>query len=231
MTISRTAATIVLPHKLEPPQEITIKRLEGGADNATARILGVVGGEGEWRIYGVTLVGPPLEIWDQQFPVGDGTKLPEQKMCLECASCANRAIVSIGEIEAEVLKRRGLTNRLCETCGSWTVWSLAPNDFSAGRDAENAKEAEPAAEERVENRRKQPRIMTKVSACLRYRGVKEEVVRVKDVSRGGFRFVSEHYYVEGSSISVAIPYTANAANIFLLVLIKWRRDVSCLVKL
>ena len=234
-TISRTAATIVIPHKLEPPQEITIKRAEGGVGEVTARILGMVGGEAEWRIYGVTRVGPAVEIWDQTFPPEEETESPERKVCLECASCAKRAIVHLSEIEAEVLERRGLTNRFCRTCGSWTVWSIAEIEFSAERDTEETKEVEakeaPAARESGENRRKQPRIMTKVSACVRYQGVKEEVVRVKDVSRGGFRFVSNHYYIEGSPISVAMPYTPNAANIFVPARIMWRKEVIHLGKL
>jgi len=234
-TISRGAATIVLPQKLEPPQEITIRKVEGGVTEVTARILGNIGGEGEWRIYGLMRAGPAAEIWDQEFPSEEETAVPERKVCLECASCANRAIVQLSEIEAEVLERRGLTNRLCRTCGSWTVWSAAEIDFSPERDTEETKGAEtkesPTAREGGENRRKQARIMTKVSACIRYQGVNEEVVRVKDVSRGGFRFVSDHYYIEGSPIMVAIPYTPNAANIFVPARIMWRQEVIRLAKL
>ena len=60
---------------------------------------------------------------------------------------------------------------------------------------------------------------------MRHAGLVEEVVRVKDVSRGGFRFVSRNYLPDGSEIMVAMPYTRDASNVFVPARVVWRRDV------
>jgi len=233
VSISRAGATIVLAQKLDPPQEIRIRDVEASKESC-ARVLGVVGGDFEWRIYGVVFVDAAADFWGKELPSTLAQESGRPKVCLECASCSRRAIVSLNDIEDEVLKTRQLTNRMCETCAAWTVWSFADYDVSPERNNDEpiAKpEMQPEAQESGANRRKQVRIQTKANACVRYRGVKEEVVRVKDASRGGFRFVSEHYYVVGFAIEVAMPYTANAANIFVPARIMWRREVKRLDRL
>ena len=233
VSISRAGATIVLAQKLDPPQEIRIRDV-GASKESCARVLGVVGGDFEWRIYGVVFVDAAADFWGKELPANLPVETARPKVCLECASCSRRAIVSLNAIEDEVLKVRQLTNRMCETCAAWTVWSFADYDASPERDNDvpiSQPDVQQEAQESGANRRKQVRIQTKANACVRYRGVKEEVVRVKDASRGGFRFVSEHYYVVGFAIEVAMPYTANAANIFVPARIMWRREVKRLDRL
>jgi len=67
-------------------------------------------------------------------------------------------------------------------------------------------------------------------ACVRYSGVTEEVVRVMDASRGGFRFVSSLYYTKGSNIMVAVPFMRDSPNIFVPAKIMWRRELQRLEK-
>ncbi len=235
VSISRAGATIVLAQKLDPPQEIRIRDVEASRESC-ARVLGVVGGDFEWRIYGVVFVDAAADFWGKELPPDLPAETGRPKVCLECASCSRRAIVSLNDIEDEVLKVRQLTNRMCETCATWTVWSFADYDASPERDnevrtAKSEVQEEAQAQESGANKRKQVRIQTKANACVRYRGVKEEVVRVKDASRGGFRFVSEHYYDVGFAIDVAMPYTVNAANIFVPARIMWRREIKRLDRL
>ena len=233
VSISRAGATIVLAQKLDPPQEIRIRDVEASRESC-ARVLGVVGGDFEWRIYGIVFVDAAADFWVNELPSDPPEEARRPKVCLECASCSRRAIVSLHDIEDEVLKVRQLTNRMCDTCATWTVWSFADYDASLERDNEvpiAKPDVEQAPQPSGANRRKQVRIQTKANACVRYRGVKEEVVRVKDASRGGFRFVSAHYYVVGFAIDVAMPYTANAANIFVPARIMWRREVKRLDRL
>ena len=61
--------------------------------------------------------------------------------------------------------------------------------------------------DREQNKRKHVRVQVKMKACIRHPGFEEEIVEVKDVSRGGFSFVSSKGYIEGSRIEVAVPYS------------------------
>jgi hypothetical protein len=46
-----------------------------------------------------------------------------------------------------------------------------------------------------------------MKACIRHPGFEEEIVEVKDLSRGGLSFISSKGYIEGSRIEVAVPYS------------------------
>jgi len=71
-----------------------------------------------------------------------------------------------------------------------------------------------AVADRAQNKRKHVRVQVKMKACIHHPGFEEEIVDVKDVSRGGFSFVSSKGYIEGSRIEVAVPYSGGKANIF-----------------
>ena len=66
LTISRNAATIVLPHKLVPTQEITV-RCVGTDKFATARVVGLIGQEAGGDIYGVAFIDSNANLWDIEF--------------------------------------------------------------------------------------------------------------------------------------------------------------------
>jgi hypothetical protein len=75
-------------------------------------------------------------------------------------------------------------------------------------------ESSVAVIDRVSNKRKHVRVHVKMKACIRHPGFEEEIVEVKDLSRGGLSFVSSKTYMEGSRIEVAVPYSMGKANIF-----------------
>jgi len=53
-----------------------------------------------------------------------------------------------------------------------------------------------------------------MKACIRHPGFGEEIVIVKNLSRGSLSFISFKDYLEGSRIEVAVPYSVGRANIF-----------------
>ncbi len=228
--ISPSGATIVLPSKLNDAQEITIRKVVGG-DETAARVVGLISEELDWRIYGVVFIDPAPTVSERLFPPASDSATSQPRLFLECASCLSRALVTLNEIQAEVFAARGLVVLSCKRCHSWTVWALASHDISPGPTREGAAGPAPAPALRTKNRRKHSRIHSMAMACVRYSGVTEEVVRVKDASRGGFRFVSPNHYIEGSNISVAMPFTRDASNIFVPAKIIWRRELPRLQKL
>lgn len=229
--ITRFGAKIVLASILNPTQEIMICRDVGGKETA-ARVVDLIGKESNWHTYGVmfTELGP--KSWEDQAPPDADSGSSQPKVFLECASCLSRAQVILNEIQAEVFAARGLVTLSCKKCHSFTVWALAAHDVSPGLTRGSSEEPARAraAAPRTANRRKHSRVHSMAMACVRYSGVTEEVVRVKDASRGGFRFVSSLYYTEGSNITVAVPFMSDSPNIFVPAKIMWRRELQRLEK-
>ncbi|MGA7783426.1 MAG: PilZ domain-containing protein [Candidatus Acidiferrales bacterium] len=236
--ITSSGAEIVLPSRLAPSQEITIRKTAGG-EETPARVVGLIGKELDWHIYGVVFIDPAPKIWESQFSPSAGSDSSHHRLFLECASCLSRALITLNEIQADVFESRGLVTLSCDKCRTFTVWALAAHESpqgSAGKSTatKSAEETSPApaspAAPRSRNRRKQSRVHSMAMACVRYSGVTEEVVRVRDASRGGFRFVSSNYYAEGTDITVAVPFTHDASNIFVPAKIIWRKELPRLEK-
>ena len=205
LTIGHDAATIVSPQKLVATQQITI-HCPGTDKYAIARVVGLIRQEDRWNIYGLDFIDPDVNLWDIEVPFATEPENAKSRLFLECASCLNRARVDLHEIQAEVFKARGIINLFCEKCASWTVWGLAGHEVSSNSDPKRTPESTPARAPRTVNDRKHARVLTRMNACVRHAGLVDEVVRVKDVSRGGFRFVSPNCHADGSYITVAMPY-------------------------
>jgi PilZ domain len=67
---------------------------------------------------------------------------------------------------------------------------------------------------RRENRRKHIRTRVSFRACVRYRGLEEEMVECENISKGGLCFRSRKRYPEDAQIDVAAPYEPGAPAIF-----------------
>ena len=61
----------------------------------------------------------------------------------------------------------------------------------------------------------------RVTACVRTARHGQDMVKTRNVSRGGLCFVSPREYVEGEAIEVALPYSPAGGNIFLPAKIVW----------
>ena len=222
LTVRRNAATIVLARKLLPNQEITVHCAQT-KKFAPARVVGLIGQESAGHIYGVAFIDPDVSLWDIELPPVADSKSATSSFFLECACCLTRARIDLDDIQAEVFEAQRIITLFCKQCSSWTVWGLASHDSSSKSDGMGTLKLAPAP--RTQNDRKHARVLMNMNACVRHAGLVEEVVRVKDVSRGGFRFVSPNYHPDGTEIMVAMPYTRDASNVFVPARIVWRREV------
>jgi len=225
LLVNRRGAIVILQQRLDPAQEITIVA-SGVGREARARVIGLIGQESDGQVYGIVLSDPITTPWDAGLARVIGSEVVEREYFLECAACLNPAQIRLDSIQEKVFGARQLITLLCRECNKWTVWGPA----SCEARPREAPEANPMAASkpapRTENRRKHGRILTNVSACLRSAGGQlEEVVRVKDISRGGFRFQSPTRYPEGFVLLVAMPFTPNASNVFVRARVMWRREV------
>jgi hypothetical protein len=224
LTIGRNTATIVLPQKLVPNQEITV-HCAGTNKFATARVVGLTGQEAGGHIYGLAFIDLTVNLWDVELPPTTEPENAKSPLYLECASCLTRVWANLDPIQSEVFEAQRVITLSCKKCASWTVWGLASHDASSKSDPKRALESLSAPTPRNVNERKHGRVLTKMNACVRHAGIVDEVVRVKDASRGGFRFVSPNYHPDGSYITVAVPYIPNTSNIFVSARIIWRREI------
>ena len=216
LTINRHGATIALNRKLTPGLHLTIRPVTGKRESS-ALVMGQLGGQSDIHVYGIALLEPNVNLWGIQFP-----PLPESegglaRLLLECGACKAREVVHLDELETEVFEGNHSLPRSCSQCGTWTLWSQTPNELPVGDSGvkfTTVAESSIAPADRAHNKRKHVRVHVKMKACIRHPGFEEEIVEVKDLSRGGLSFISSKGYIEGSRIEVAVPYSKGKANIF-----------------
>ena len=223
--ISREGATIALAHELASGQEIRVRR-QGGGDEAVARVAGFIEKKGGWSTFGVVFTESSENFWGADWHEGVETEGAPVRINLECAACQARAAIELNEIQTEVFMTRGIISLSCDHCASWTVWALATKGAPSTSETEKNKKPLPASKKVADNRRKHLRVATKVMACVSFGGFPDEIVRVRDASRGGFRFISSNVYPEGAILMVAVPYTRDSANVFVPASIMWRRELT-----
>lgn len=227
LTISRYGATIVLNRTLAPGQQVTISRVES-AKAATARVVGQIGGQPPAYIYGMALPRRSVNLWDILFPPLAKSEAAVVRLLLECTTCETREVVYLNELETEVFDANRSLSRSCRRCSGWTLWKQTVHEMPTQR-AQGQREAvsewSPAPGGGPQNRRRHVRIPLKKKGCIRQPGLGEETLPVENVSRGGFSFKSSKGYLEGSRIEVAVPYSAETANIFVPARILWSLEL------
>ena len=218
--LSRHGAAIVLKSRLAPLQQVTIRNLGNGKE-ATAQVIGPMGGRAEGSVYGFSLLNPQVNLWNINFPPISEAEKAVFRVLLECNACGQRELAYLDKLESEVFEANRKLTRPCCRCAEPTVWHLAAHDFAADRDAVLEKREPAAAKPKngassSRNNRKHPRVRMKTTACIFQPGYgSEEIVRVEDISRGGLSFRTTNLYYLGTIIEVAAPFTAGAANVFI----------------
>lgn len=212
-------AVIVLNHKMAPLQQVTIRNVVTGAE-ATARIIGQLGGAPDARLHGVALLDPDVNLWTMNFPPALASKPPRAPLHLECSACGGREQAALTRIERDVFHAGGCLSRHCPRCSEATVWRLAPSDPPAAKRESSQPPESPQPQPPVfpassSGARPNTPLRLELSACVREpRFSAEDFVRVEFISRAGLSFLSSCTYVLGSEIRVAAPYTKGTQNVF-----------------
>jgi hypothetical protein len=113
-------AVIVLSHRMAPLQQITIRNVATGAE-ATARIIGQLGGGPDARLHGIALLDPAANLWSVNLP----PEPPCAPLYLECGACGLREHAALTRIERDVFQASGTLTHSCPRCCEATVWRLA----------------------------------------------------------------------------------------------------------
>ena len=215
LTISRHGATTSLNRKLVPGLRLTICPVTSKKESS-ALVMGQMGGQSDVHVYGIALLEPTVNLWGIQFPPLAESEVGLVRLLLECRACKAREVVYLNELETEVFEANHSLPRSCNQCATWTLWRQTPSELPehSGAQSETVPGSSVALGDHAQNKRKHVRVRVKMKACIRHPGFEEEIVEVKDLSRGGLSFISSKDYIEGSRIEVAVPYSKGKANIF-----------------
>lgn len=223
MQINRTGAVILLDRDLRPDQQIEIKRKAASESHrqSKARIVGQFGRQKEGYVYGIEILTPESDLWGIEFPPIAESEEAVARMLLECTYCRGREVVYLNELELRGFETTRGIARHCKVCGVPSIWTQAPHEddkklssrVARGRRAQALAGEVPASGEQRERQRL--RMKTRLTACIRQANEDDELAVCEDISPVGMCYRSKRRYESGTEINVAVPYSPEAANIFL----------------
>jgi len=223
LLINRTGAVIVLERELTPEQQIRLQRRAPAEAHrqSQVRVVGQFGRQKEGYLYGVELPDPSVDLWGIEFPEAPDSLEAVARMLVECSYCRSREVVHLNELELRAFETNRGIARHCKVCGVPSIWTQAPHEdekkltarATRGRRGADAQATPPKeGEQRV---RQRMRLHTRLTACVRQAGSDDELAVCEDISPMGMCFRSKRRYEAGTPIEVAVPYSPDAANIFL----------------
>ena len=223
MQINRTGAVILLDRDLRPDQHINIKRKAASEAHrqSNVRVVGQFGRQKEGYVYGIEILQPENDVWGIEFPPIAESEEAVARMLLECTYCRGREVVYLNELELRGFETTRGIARHCKACGVPSIWTQAPHEdekklasrAARGRRGQAAPGEIPAGGEQRERQRL--RMKTRLTACIRQANEDDELAVCEDISPVGMCFRSKRRYNAETAISVAVPYSPEAANIFL----------------
>ena len=223
LLINRGGAVIVFPRELAPEQRIFIERRAPNESHrrAEVRVVGEFGSQKDGHLYGVEIIDPAVDLWGVEFPEIADSAEAVARMLLECNYCHGREVVHLNEMELRAFETNRGIARHCKSCGVPSIWTQAPHEdeqkltarSARGRRSADALGAVPDTGEQRERQRM--RLKTRLTACIRQPGADDELAVCEDISPVGMCFRSKRRYPADSAIDVAVPYSPDAANIFL----------------
>jgi hypothetical protein len=223
LLVSRNGGVLRFTEKLEPGQELHLRRQAEGEQwkNARARVVAEIDQDANGFLYAIHILDPRCDFWDIEFPSLHKAEEALARLLMECSFCQRREVVYLNEIQLKSFEVRKCIARHCPHCDSPSIWIESLSEPST---MEN-NGARPSVEERVVPRRNRTRVKARVLACVRRRGFAEEVVVCEDLSKGGISFRSRNQYPEGSRVEVAVPFTPGTGAIFVPIRIVFSQAI------
>lgn len=186
--------------------------LRYGKNEATVLVLAQVGVSSEGNSYAIQFTIPKNCFWGITFPEQSG--ISTSVKCEFCDASLDTVMTEIEDLALQVSREFFKTCRVCNKMSRMRAQT------EAGRDpkllsSQYQQLALISGKSRTINERKSARVSTKVMlACIRFQGAEDESVRVTNLSKGGFAFLSKKSFETGAWFEVAIPFTEGGINIF-----------------
>ena len=222
LLVSRNGGVLRVPEKMNPGQELTLRRQQEGDvwKTTRARVLAEFDRDADGFLYAFVLLEPRDDFWGIDFPAPHTAEDALARLLMECSFCQRREVVYLNELQLKSFEVRKCVARLCTHCDAPSIWIEAQSQIKQDG------MPRPVPQERVNPRRTKPRVRARVLACIRRRGFQEEVAVCEDLSKGGLSFRSRNQYPEGTRAEVAVPFTPGAGAIFVPIRIVFSQALS-----
>ena len=221
LLLNRGGGVIVVDRELATEQQVHVQRRAPGEShrNAQVRIVGQYGRQKDGSLYGIEIIDS-VDLWGVEFPELAESLEAVARMLLECSYCRGREVVHLNELELRAFEMNRGIARHCKACGVPSIWIQAPHEDEQrltargrrGRGGDGVGARPPEEEKRD---RQRIRLKTRLTACIRQSGADDELAVCEDISPVGMCFRSKRRYDANAMIHVAVPYSPDAANIFL----------------
>jgi hypothetical protein len=195
------------------------------------RVVGQFGHQKDGYLYGIEILDPENDLWGIEFPSVAESSEAVARMLLECSFCRSHEVAYLNELELHGFAvNRGIA-RHCKTCRVPSIWTQAPHEDEkkltsrAGRVRRSNDVQNDAASESERRERERTRLKTRLTACIRQAGADDELAVCEDISPIGVCFRSKRRYEANPPIEVAVPYSPDAANIFLPARIIYSEEI------
>jgi PilZ domain len=233
LLINRDGAIILFDRELAPHQQIHLKRKEPSESHrqGSVRVVGQFGRLNDGYLYGIEVLDAAVDLWGVEFPPIAESAEAMARMLLECTYCRRREVVYLNELELHGFETNRGIARHCTACGVPSIWTQAPHEDekkTAARSSRKGRTSDtkrPAAPEGHYIERQKVRQQTRLTACIRQEGADDELAVCEDISPVGLCFRSKRRYEPNSTVSVAVPYAPDAANIFLPARIIYSEEI------
>ncbi len=221
LLINRDGAVIILNRELMPEQQIHIHRQAPSESHrqSAVRVVNQFGRQRDGYLYGVEILDSEMDMWAVEFPPMAESTESVARMLLECNYCHGREVVHLNELELRAFETNRGIARHCKTCRVPSIWTQAVHEDEkkltarAARGRRDGPDVLPPGGDQRERQRM--RLKTRLTACIRQSGADDELAVCEDISPIGMCFRSKRRYDADAPIEVAVPYSPDAANIFL----------------
>jgi hypothetical protein len=131
------------------------------------------------------------------------------RLLMECSVCHLLEVVSLNAVDLKSLEERRCIARICNLCSAPSIWIEAQLETQSRQ----TEQVDTELEEQFLPARTDPRIKSRLVACIRHRGHDEEAV-CENLSEGGVSFRSRTQYAKGSQVEIAVPFRPGITAVF-----------------
>jgi hypothetical protein len=209
--ISRNVGVLRLTEKIPSGQQITLRRriYDDAWKSTRGRVRVEIDSDPEGFLYAFRFLEPSSDFCNVEGPAPERTEHALGRLLMECSVCHLPEVVALNPVDLRSFEERRCIARVCNLCSAPSIWIEAQPETQLRQ----TEQVDTELEEQFLPARTDPRIKSRLVACIRHRGHDEEAV-CENLSEGGVSFRSRTQYAEGSQVEIAVPFRPGITAIF-----------------
>ena len=190
-----------------------------------------MGRQRDGYLYSMEVLDSDVDLWGVDFSATEEGSDAVAKMLLECTYCHAREVSYLNDLELRAFETNRGIARHCKKCSVPSIWIQVPHEDEkklAARSARSRRSSEPSDSPSgggEQRERQRLRLQTRLTACIRQPGEDDELAVCEDISPSGMCFRSKRRFDVNTHIEVAVPYSPDAANIFLPARVVYSEEI------